>query len=362
MAKKKTKEEERMIELLSSETYKTRDGFFTKRGRLIDLVALEKEIARYFECFLAKKIKELISNLENYGDTFSELPRDLFNADYKSDKDIEIPALLKIYYENDISDFSDLVYFLADMVQHKTDYFLIIKGVDRSGKSMLMNMIKASYKNFASAITINQLSNEFMLIETLGKLIVLGDDLGKAESFGRTSGLIKSMVAGEEIIANKKFLTPQKIKSHANFIFNTNVMPQIDYQDVGVLRRTVIIDFDKKLDLKNYEYHDIYKNIINNKEEQKNFLKYFVNKKIDKDYIKYLRLKYRIKLLENSTIIKLCPKQDILENYYDYEDYCSLCSDSGYKSYSLENFESVIKEYQNCCLEMESYEEEQPPY
>lgn len=221
---------------------------------------------------------------------------------------------------------------LYDIIMKKSEKIYLFYGVSMAGKSKVLDILRLVFGEFAKAMTIDQLSNKFNLGETIGKLIVIGDDLGK-EDFGKVIGLIKSMATGNRISMERKFMHSQECDFKGNFVFGANNMPYFDISDDGVLRRVCVIQFTKKMVLPVKNYQDFVRDYINEGQAQA-LISQLKNAEFNPEAIEELNLETQRFMLWESPVYK-CGSTD-------YETYKNWCSKKGFKPYNEDNFKKVL--------------------
>lgn len=222
---------------------------------------------------------------------------------------------------------------LYDIIMQKSQRIYLFYGVAYAGKSKILDIFRLIFGEFAKAMTINQLSNKFNLGETIGKLIIIGDDLGK-EDFGSVIGLIKSMATGNRISMERKFMHSQECDFNGNFVFGANNMPYFDISDDGVLRRVCVIQFKKKMVLPVKNYQQFLREYINEQQAQI-LVSQLKNVEFNPEAIDKLNLETQRFMLWESPVYK-CKSTD-------YETYKNWCAKNTFKPYNKDNFERILK-------------------
>ena len=112
------------------------------------------------------------------------------------------------------------------MLFHPEEELLIITtGVGGSGKSTFLNIVKQLFDNDCSFATLSDLSNEFMLAESIKHRIICSTELAKGEIDCRK---IKQLVSKEPIMINPKHKTPEERMTQSVLFFCCNKAPKID--------------------------------------------------------------------------------------------------------------------------------------
>jgi P4 family phage/plasmid primase-like protien len=129
----------------------------------------------------------------------------------------------------------------------------LLSGNGDNGKSVYIDILEEMIgKENISNIGLQELDNDkFSASEIFGKMINSNADIGKGAITETTQ--FKKLVAGDEVQASRKFLTPVKFRNYAKFIFAANNIPDTDDESDGFFTRWCIIDFPYKF-LKNNEY------------------------------------------------------------------------------------------------------------
>jgi len=135
-------------------------------------------------------------------------------------------------------------YCLTPTTRHEK--FAIFIGGGQNGKSTVLNVITHMLtEKCTSSISPAQFTNATMLYLTYGKLANLCFDMRKMDSV--EEGLIKAMVSGDLVTADRKYLPAVQFRPTATLIFATNLLPTfIDTTD-GIWRRVIILPFDHKV-------------------------------------------------------------------------------------------------------------------
>lgn len=313
--------------ITQNKIYKFCNGFFLKDGKLISRETLRKELSLRYSISNIQNINKMEDAIVELNSIDDEVDiRHLFLTSYEKEKTQGKPKIIKSLeslYPN-----YDWNAILTAIFVHRSDYIFILYGQSLTGKSTLLEVIKAFYGDFNISLTIEQMSNRFNLGEIQGKLMVVGDDLG-TESFGNTIGLIKSMITSNSISLERKFQQSFKIKPITNFCYACNKLPILDLADDGILRRVIILNFDKKIENPDKNFIT---EITTPEEVQK--LYNYLQKDQNFEYLDKLNKDSIVQLIDNSSVG--------LSKKYNYKEYVSFCKENGYKNFNSGNFEFLL--------------------
>lgn len=225
----------------------------------------------------------------------------------------------------------DWLQIFYDIIYHKSDKTYILYGISGAGKSKVLSMLQIIFGDYCKMMTIQQLSNKFNLGELLGHLVVIGDDLGK-EGFGDAIGILKSMITGEKVSVERKFMHSIHFVNESNLVFGTNQLPYLDIHDDGVLRRFVLLRFEKKMQLPVADFDEFMEKYINVEQAQA-LLSAVQYVQHDHDYIHLLSLETALYFIRDNAVTK-CDSES-------YEAYTAYCKRNNHKPYNATNFIKV---------------------
>jgi len=124
--------------------------------------------------------------------------------------------------------------------------FLVLLGDGGNGKTTVTETWQAMLGDVNySSVPLDALGHDFRLWSLKGKMANFSGELpylGKVNE-----GLLKRVVSGEEIDVNRKHKTPEKFRSRAKLIVNTNELPQIRDATLGTWDRLLAIPFDRRI-------------------------------------------------------------------------------------------------------------------
>lgn len=119
----------------------------------------------------------------------------------------------------------------------------ILYGPGRSGKSTFLKVIEQILgKDQISNVALQDLSQRFKASLLLGKLANIYADLPNKSI--QDTGVFKTLVSGDSIVAEEKFGTPFSFSNKARLVFSCNELPSnyVDRTD-GFYRRLIILPF-----------------------------------------------------------------------------------------------------------------------
>lgn len=119
-----------------------------------------------------------------------------------------------------------------------------------NGKSQILELIRSLLpKNACSSIPPADLGKEQYLIELVGKMANLSDELSGANAI--RSDKLKAVVTGDTVSGKKVYKPVCSFKPNAIHIFATNVLPNFKGGvDEGINRRVKVIPFDRSIPMK----------------------------------------------------------------------------------------------------------------
>ena len=115
----------------------------------------------------------------------------------------------------------------------------IWRGPGANGKGVLANIVQAIHARVA-AVQLNALDG-FKLASMIGASLIYCDE---APQRGINEQMMKSLIAGESVQADRKFRDPLTVKITGKWLILANHMPVITDQSAGFWRRFDIIPFD----------------------------------------------------------------------------------------------------------------------
>lgn len=128
--------------------------------------------------------------------------------------------------------------------RNKMRKFFVLVGGGRNGKSTYLDMIEnlISSSNVAR-VDLKELATDKFASQLLtDKLVNIGDDVDK--EFISNTGVLKKLVTGETIIAQKKGQDQYPMTYYGKLLFSCNDIPRINDKTEGMKSRMVIVPFN----------------------------------------------------------------------------------------------------------------------
>ena len=120
---------------------------------------------------------------------------------------------------------------------------LMLVGKGRNGKSMLLNVMTAVFgKNNCSFVPLEELgSNRFAIAELDGKIANICQDVTEEEI--SECSIIKPLISGNTMTAERKMQPPFNFENHAKFFFTGNQYPSNLKEFPAMYSRLEIVEF-----------------------------------------------------------------------------------------------------------------------
>ena len=117
---------------------------------------------------------------------------------------------------------------------------VMLYGEGRNGKSTLMNIIlQVVGDENASKLSLQNLSERFMLADIYGKAVNIGDDI--PSTFIPDTSVFKKLATGEHVSAEHKGQDPFAFSSYAKMFFSMNELPPVGEKSAGFFSRVLLI-------------------------------------------------------------------------------------------------------------------------
>lgn len=227
--------------------------------------------------------------------------------------------------------------------------FFFVANSGKNGKSTTLTMISNFVGDLHSSVALEEFDKSENVIQINGKLVNCGDDIDA--SLIEKSRTVKTLAAGNEIMAKALYENPIKMKSVATLLFTCNEMPNFKDKSGGIARRVVCFPCDavvEKIDMK------IDQKLSTPESKSRLFnialkgMKRIINNggKITQSQIvtalteKYLTESDNVKLF-----IEEFGEDFILANDYPkvYVNYTRFCDESGYGALSKKRFSNKLE-------------------
>ncbi len=150
-----------------------------------------------------------------------------------------------------------------------------------NGKSVLIDLqTHLIGRENVSNIALPKLNERFYPANIADKLLNTATELPKTDL--KSVDMFKSIVTGDEIVAENKYKDPFSFRPYAKHIFATNSLPKISDNNNGYYRRLNILLFERKFTV----------------EEQNHFVKENLFTQDALDYLAYISLQAYLKMLD----------------------------------------------------------------
>lgn len=200
------------------------------------------------DCFVTVS-KEGVKNIAHHPDQ-----RATVSYDFEwTDEEPEIFYQLLHDYWGHKQDFEDYKRILLEFIGAclcgvATDYqtCIVFRGRGSNGKSSLIRVIVGLFpKDAVTNVNLQQFGSEtHRAMLASSRLNVVGE-LPEKRIKQEAAAALKSLVAGDELVAKWLYKDPFKFKSLAGHIVACNSLPEVEDDSDGFFRRFLLIDFDK---------------------------------------------------------------------------------------------------------------------
>jgi len=138
----------------------------------------------------------------------------------------------------------------------KIEKAIMFTGVGSNGKSVLLDFLNRGilgHKN-VSNVTIQSLAtNRFSSAELYNKMANIYPDIESHEL--SSTGIIKALISGDRITAEKKHQAPFSFNNNATLVFSANRFPTVKDNTDAFFRRFVIVDWKRQFTGKEIDVH-----------------------------------------------------------------------------------------------------------
>lgn len=126
-------------------------------------------------------------------------------------------------------------YSLLDNCKFKKAFLFV--GSEDNGKSVLIDYLSSMVgKENISNVSMQSIDgDQFSASELFGKMLNINADIPASKI--NESSMLKNLIAGDMISANRKFLTPIKFRNRAKIIFAANNVPETEDESDGFFTR-----------------------------------------------------------------------------------------------------------------------------
>ena len=118
----------------------------------------------------------------------------------------------------------------------------ILIGDKANGKSTFFDMVNTMLGSAnTTALDLKELSDRFKTAEAVGKLAIIGDDIG--DEFIPNPSIFKKLVSGDRINVERKTKDPFDFDNYSKLLFSANAIPRIKDKSGAVIDRLIIVPF-----------------------------------------------------------------------------------------------------------------------
>ena len=182
-----------------------------------------------------------------------------YNVFYDCDK-TSCPKILN-FLQSSLATEEDLItiqeifgYILLNNCKFKKGFMFI--GDGDNGKSVAIDLLSEfiGHEN-VSNVSIQSLDDDqYSASGLFGKVANINADIGKGKLV--ETSMLKNLISGDTIYANRKFLTPIKFRNVSKMIFAANKLPETEDETDGFFTRWVIIEFPYSFK-REHEYNNL---------------------------------------------------------------------------------------------------------
>lgn len=127
---------------------------------------------------------------------------------------------------------------------------LLLLGSGSNGKSVFIDVVRGLVgDNNHSSVTVDDMKKPEYAFNMEGKLFNASEETGKYSFMNNIA--FKNLVSGGLLSIKPLYKQPLQMKNTAKFIFAANEMPKSDDTTEGLLRRLLVVRFDKKYTIDN---------------------------------------------------------------------------------------------------------------
>ena len=132
-------------------------------------------------------------------------------------------------------------YSLWKVNKYKKAFLFVGKG--DNGKSVLLDLYSALIGiDNISNVSLQEIDNEkFSVCNMFGKIANINADIGKTKL--SETMMFKNLVAGDQIEAHRKFLSPIKFRNYSKLFFAANNVPETEDKSDGFFTRWSVVTF-----------------------------------------------------------------------------------------------------------------------
>jgi len=128
---------------------------------------------------------------------------------------------------------------------NRHERLILMVGPGGNGKSVLLKLATAlvGVENAAHVPLQELVDQPFYRAELIGKRLNVYADIEQVSP--KQQGILKALVSGDPILADRKYRDPVSFSNHAVMIFSCNELPDLGGKTYSIQRRLIVIPFRK---------------------------------------------------------------------------------------------------------------------
>ena len=234
-------------------------------------------------------------------------------------------------------------------------FFIFMKGVGNSGKSVLGSFIRRLYpKESISSIRLKNLTNQFGMASLATSVINFDMDMPSSRIDDEAASRLKQITGGDSMNIPRKYRDDALLERRIKFVFSSNHPLIIDGEDEALMKRIVYLPFNYAIP-DNQQDPDLGDKIWAERDAIVTKALYYARKLVQRNYIfpeipyvdsaKYSPVKRFVQeICDTSNINAEVALSDLYEAYLDFckEKNIGACTDSDLRKALIEmGFEHV---------------------
>lgn len=234
-------------------------------------------------------------------------------------------------------------------------FFIFMKGVGNSGKSVLGSFIRSLYpKESISSIRLKNLTNQFGMASLATSVINFDMDMSNSKIDNEAASRLKQITGGDSMNIPRKYRDDALLERRIKFVFSSNHPLIIDGEDEALMKRIVYLPFNYAIP-DNQQDPDLGDKIWAERDAIVTKALYYAQKLVQRNYIfpeipyvdsaKYSPVKRFVQeICDTSNINAEVALSDLYEAYLDFckEKNIGACTDSDLRKALIEmGFEHV---------------------
>lgn len=176
-------------------------------------------------------------------------------------KDIWLNCLKKIFSDQELIDYVQMVCGLAAIGKVFVEHMVIAYGDGGNGKSTFWNAIFRTFGKYSGKISADTLTTTCKrntkpeMAEAKGKRLLIASESQQGARLDES--MVKQLCSTDEVQAEKKYKDPFHFVPCHTLVLYTNYLPRISGSDSGIWDRVIVLPFNNRLrggsdDIKNY--------------------------------------------------------------------------------------------------------------